>query len=174
MSADLQEQLTRGFEKALGSQSPAVATYVAEGRGALPGAARLLAWDANSIHGFVFDTANATAIRGASEVLRKLDEDLVGGEPWGSTPRRSSSPAAAAAWRWSPKRRPGKPRRTYTVSLTTDPRLHPQEAQSGQSWRPKRCRTSMSPSSSSSTTGHGRETSRDLFAEAAEEEGTCA
>lgn len=83
MSADLQEQLTRGFEKALGSQSPAVATYVAEGRGALPGAARLLAWDANSIHGFVFDTANATAIRGASEVLRKLDEDLVGGEPLG-------------------------------------------------------------------------------------------
>ena len=38
--------------------------------------ARLLAWDANSVHGFVFDTTNAAAVRGASHLLKDLDDQL--------------------------------------------------------------------------------------------------
>ncbi len=74
------ETLTAGFVEALGvDPGPELATYVAEGHGTLPGTGKLLAWDANSIHGFVFGTTNATAIRGASSVLQGLDEELRGG-----------------------------------------------------------------------------------------------
>lgn len=54
----------------------ALTRYVRAGEGRPPGPGRLLAWDANSIHAFVFDTTNATGIRGASDVLRGIDGDL--------------------------------------------------------------------------------------------------
>ncbi|HEX4960329.1 MAG TPA: hypothetical protein VF173_05795 [Thermoanaerobaculia bacterium] len=73
----LEKDLLEGFSKALGVPSDvALRAYVLEGRGRPPGHGRLLAWDANSIHAFVFDTTNATGIRGASDVLRSIDDDL--------------------------------------------------------------------------------------------------
>lgn len=76
----LQEDLLEGFSKALGSpRNGALAGYVRNGHGRPPGSGKLLAWDANSIHSFVFDTTNATGIRGASDVLRSIDADLRAG-----------------------------------------------------------------------------------------------
>lgn len=84
MSEDLRKKLINGFARALDdSPGPELHPYVNEGRGTLPGRARLLGWDANSVHGFVFDTTNATAIRGASYLLKGLDEDLHEGEVLG-------------------------------------------------------------------------------------------
>lgn len=83
------ETLTAGFAAALGVKpGPELAAYVAEGRGTLPGGGKLLAWEANSIHGFVFGTTNATAIRGASAVLQGLDEDLFDGKILGLEPNQ--------------------------------------------------------------------------------------
>jgi hypothetical protein len=81
----LKRKLIQGFALALGDDpgNPQIETYVTTGSGPLPGRARLLAWDANSIHGFVFDTTNATGIRGASAMLRDLDEKLRGGKAIG-------------------------------------------------------------------------------------------
>jgi CRISPR RNA silencing complex Cmr2 subunit-like protein len=73
----VEEDLLAGFAKALGVPADgALRAYVRDGRGAPPRAAKLLAWDANSIHAFVFDTTNATGIRGASDILRSIDRDL--------------------------------------------------------------------------------------------------
>ncbi len=74
----LPQHLTRGFAAALGTTpGPQIEAYVNEGRGILPAAgASLLSWNANSIQGFVFDTTNATGIRGASDVLKRMDEEL--------------------------------------------------------------------------------------------------
>ncbi len=81
----LSGNLTRGFAGALGvkpgGEIGAIETYVKEGRGTLPATdASLLSWDANSIHRFVFDTTNATGIRGASDVLKSIDEQLETGK----------------------------------------------------------------------------------------------
>jgi len=71
------ESLTSGFARALGvPESEEIRRYVTTGHGRLPAGATLLAWDANSVHGYVFDTTNATCIRGASTRLRGVDEDL--------------------------------------------------------------------------------------------------
>jgi hypothetical protein len=81
MSEDLKGKLVNGFAQALGIPlGRELDLYVTEGHGRLPGPAQLLAWDANSVHGVVFDTTNATAIRGASELLKKLDDDLHEGQ----------------------------------------------------------------------------------------------
>jgi hypothetical protein len=78
--AELHRSLNRGFAKALGGDpeapGPEIAAYVDKGHGPLPGTCKLLAWDANSIKSFVFGTTNAAAIRGASHLLKKLDENL--------------------------------------------------------------------------------------------------
>lgn len=82
----MEHDLLEGFSQALGVPADgALARYVREGKGGPSGRARLLAWDANSIHAFVFDTTNATGIRGASQVLRDIDEALRGGEELGLT-----------------------------------------------------------------------------------------
>lgn len=75
---ELPQALIRGFALALKkTPSREVEAYVREGRGTLPETgATLLSWDANSIHSFVFDAANATGIRGASDVLKRIDERL--------------------------------------------------------------------------------------------------
>jgi hypothetical protein len=84
---ETEEDLLAGFARALGVRADgALRSYVATGRGKLPAAAKLLAWDANSIHAFVFDTTNATGIRGASDILRAIDADLVRGESLGLHP----------------------------------------------------------------------------------------
>ncbi len=86
MSEKLRDKLIDGFTKALDSSDPALASYVTGGcltTGILPGNGKLLAWDANSVHGFVFDTTNATAIRGASYLLKGLDDDLRRGKALG-------------------------------------------------------------------------------------------
>lgn len=84
MSREMERELLEGFSKALGVPADGtLARYVREGAGGPPGRGRLLAWDANSIHGFVFDTTNATGIRGASDALRTLDEDLRDGQGLG-------------------------------------------------------------------------------------------
>ena len=84
---ELEGHLLVGFAKALGVPSDeTLRRYVVEGRGRLPAAAKLLAWDANSIHAFVFDTTNATGIRGASDVLRAIDADLGQGASLGLHP----------------------------------------------------------------------------------------
>ncbi len=77
----LTNNLVRGFAKALGTEPNAeIVAYVKDGQGSLPGdGACLLAWDANSIHSFVFDTTNATGIRGASDALKRLDDRLLTG-----------------------------------------------------------------------------------------------
>ncbi len=78
---DLRDPLVRGFAAAFEvDPGPDLEIYVTQGRGTLPAGGKLLAWDANSVHGFVFDTTNATAIRGASHLLAGLDRDLRGGK----------------------------------------------------------------------------------------------
>ncbi len=80
----LERELLDGFSAAL--KVPADATlsqYLRRGQGRPPGHGRLLAWDANSIHAFVFDTTNATGIRGASDVLRAIDGNLRDGAALG-------------------------------------------------------------------------------------------
>jgi hypothetical protein len=73
----LEKELLDGFSAALGVPADAtLAEYLRTGRGRAPGKGKLLAWDANSIHSFVFDTTNATGIRGASDVLRGIDENF--------------------------------------------------------------------------------------------------
>ncbi len=81
----LSQDLARGFAVALGRDPDGdlghIEPYVRDGRGILPATgASLLSWDANSIHSFVFDTTNATGIRGASDVLKRIDEQLVTGK----------------------------------------------------------------------------------------------
>lgn len=92
MERDLVAELRVGFERALGAAATgaeaAVAEYIASGKGTLPGSPRLLAWDANSVHAFVFDTANAAGVRGASQRLVDLDEELAGGGPLGLIPEQ--------------------------------------------------------------------------------------
>lgn len=84
LTAELQDRLVRGIARALGvPPDDAVRRYVREGSGRLPAGAKLLAWDANSIHAFVFDSLNATGIRGASEILRDIDRDIGRGEVLG-------------------------------------------------------------------------------------------
>lgn len=86
MPSEMERDLLQGFSKALGVPADgALERYVREGAGGPPGRGRLLAWDANSIHGFVFDTTNATGIRGASDALRTLDEGLRDGKGLGLT-----------------------------------------------------------------------------------------
>lgn len=78
-AADL-ENLVLGFARALSvAPNDQIRRYVSEGQGAIPDGACLLAWDANSVHGYVFDTTNATCIRGASARLRGIDEELLRG-----------------------------------------------------------------------------------------------
>lgn len=78
-AADL-DNLVLGFARALGvAPNDQIRRYVSEGQGSIPGGACLLAWDANSVHGYVFDTTNATCIRGASARLRGIDEELLRG-----------------------------------------------------------------------------------------------
>jgi hypothetical protein len=80
----MESDLIDGFSRALGVPPGGDLTrYVREGTGRPPGRGRLLAWDANSIHAFVFDTTNATGIRGASEVLRDIDKRLRNGTDLG-------------------------------------------------------------------------------------------
>jgi hypothetical protein len=84
-----QEFLTSGFAHALGvSANEEIRRYVATGHARLPAGASLLAWDANSVHGYVFDTTNATCIRGASTRLRDVDEDLLQGGRLGLIPQQ--------------------------------------------------------------------------------------
>jgi CRISPR RNA silencing complex Cmr2 subunit-like protein len=83
---DLLEEndLLEGFSKALGVPADgALRAYVRDGKGLPPANAKLLAWDANSIHSFVFDTTNATGIRGASDILRRIDAGLGDGASLG-------------------------------------------------------------------------------------------
>jgi hypothetical protein len=83
-SEESMDHLVRGFGQALGGvPAAAVRRYVETGEGDLPDRAALLHWDVNSVHGFVFDTTNATAVRGASEILKKLDRDLRDGRVLG-------------------------------------------------------------------------------------------
>ncbi len=74
--------LTRGFATALGTDpNPTIAAFVRQGTGELPpNEAALVKWDTNSIHSFVFDSTNATGIRGASDVLRRVDQRLRNGK----------------------------------------------------------------------------------------------
>jgi len=85
---ELRNELVRGFALALGvAADEAVVRYVTEGRGGLEGrAVELLRWDANSVHGYVFDTGNASVIRGASHVLKSLDAELKTGKRLGLDP----------------------------------------------------------------------------------------
>jgi hypothetical protein len=77
----LEEKLLRGFTKAMGvSADDSLRAYLRGSQIRPPANARLLAWDANSIHSFVFDTTNASGIRGASHVLSDLDAALNAGE----------------------------------------------------------------------------------------------
>jgi len=81
---EIEEDLLAGFAKALGVRADSsLKAYIRDGKGAPPGTAKLLAWDANSIHAFVFDTTNATGVRGASDVLRSIDNDLREGNSLG-------------------------------------------------------------------------------------------
>jgi hypothetical protein len=89
---ELKHKLVQGFARALGDDperpSVQIEEYVRKGSGPLPGRARLLSWDANSIHGFVFDTTNATGIRGASVMLKSLGDKLLEGEAIGIDARQ--------------------------------------------------------------------------------------
>jgi Cas10/Cmr2, second palm domain len=81
---ELEERLIQGFARAAGRPADeALRRFVCEGVGEVPATVRLLAWDANSIHSYVFDTTNATAIRGASKILERLDSLLLEGEAIG-------------------------------------------------------------------------------------------
>ncbi len=67
-------ELIAGFARALDREADAaIEAFVTTGQGELPGEAWLLGWDVNSVHGYVFGTGNAMAIRGASEVLKDID-----------------------------------------------------------------------------------------------------
>jgi hypothetical protein len=66
-----------------GSADDSLRAYVRGSQIRPPANARLLAWDANSIHSFVFDTTNASGIRGASQMLSHLDASLSIGEHLG-------------------------------------------------------------------------------------------
>lgn len=81
------ERLVDGFSRAI-EQGPdeSLRRYVEEGVGRISSQAQLLAWDANSIHSFVFDTPNATAIRGASRILEGIDAKLSKGQAIGLHP----------------------------------------------------------------------------------------
>jgi hypothetical protein len=80
----LEENLLDGFATALGIPADGtLRAYVREGGRLAQGSAKLLAWDANSIHAFVFDTTNASGIRGASAMLREIDDGLRSGERLG-------------------------------------------------------------------------------------------
>ncbi len=73
----MKERLIRGFQRALGTdERESVELYVNKGQGALPGEVDLIAWSANRVHEYVFDTGNAIAIRGASHVLKDLDDRI--------------------------------------------------------------------------------------------------
>jgi DNA-directed RNA polymerase subunit RPC12/RpoP len=81
---DLEESFLEGFAKALDVPADdSLRAYVRTGRAAPRGSAKLLAWDANSIHAFVFDTTNATGIRGASDLLSGIDAVLRDGRSLG-------------------------------------------------------------------------------------------
>lgn len=82
------ESLALGFARALGVVAPSeeIRRYVTEGQGRIPPGACLLAWDANSVHGYVFDTTNATCIRGASHRLKEIDDELREGRSLGVEP----------------------------------------------------------------------------------------
>ncbi len=81
------EPLTRGFAAAFGCEpNDAIRSYVRDGHGAVPEGAWLLNWDANSVHGFVFDTTNPSVIRGASVMLSALDALFRGGQALGLDP----------------------------------------------------------------------------------------
>lgn len=81
---NLEEKLLRGFAAAMGVEpDDSLRAYVRGSQTRPPGNARLLAWDANSIHSFVFDTTNASGIRGASQMLSHLDASLSIGERLG-------------------------------------------------------------------------------------------
>lgn len=83
------ENLALGFASALGvAASEEIRRYVTEGQGRIPPGACLLAWDANSVHGYVFDTTNATCIRGASYRLKEIDDELREGRGLGVGPEQ--------------------------------------------------------------------------------------
>ena len=74
------DRLVAGFALALaGAEAAELRAYVREGVGRLPPGASLFHWDANSVHGYVFDTTNASVIRGASGMLKQLDAELAVG-----------------------------------------------------------------------------------------------
>lgn len=78
---DVRAQLVEGFAAIFGTAPGTgpraeIERYVDTGKATLPDGGRLLAWDANSVHGFVFDTANAAAVRGASALLSELDDEF--------------------------------------------------------------------------------------------------
>ncbi len=81
---DLEAQLLAGLARALRvAPGDGLRSYIATGRGSQSGRAKLLAWDANSIHAFVFDTTNPTGIRGASDILRSIDDEVRRGRALG-------------------------------------------------------------------------------------------
>lgn len=83
------EDLALGFARALGvAPSEEIRRYVTEGQGRIPPGACLLAWDANSVHSYVFDTTNATCIRGASYRLKEIDDELREGRGLGVGPEQ--------------------------------------------------------------------------------------
>lgn len=85
--SDRLEKLAKGFSIAMGVPDDGrLRHYIEKGAGAPSKHGRLLSWQANSIHGYVFSTANATAIRGASNFIRGLDDDLWKGRPLGLDP----------------------------------------------------------------------------------------
>ncbi len=86
--ADERDRLVQGFARALGADADdALTRYVTDGQGTLAGRpVQLLRWDANSVHGYVFDTGNASVIRGASHVLKELDKELRQGQHLGIEP----------------------------------------------------------------------------------------
>jgi hypothetical protein len=78
--AAARDRLEVGLARALGvAVDAAIRDYVTTGKGALPGEASLLHWDTLSVHGYVFDTTNPSVVRGASGLLRELDDALRAG-----------------------------------------------------------------------------------------------
>lgn len=75
-----EQKLAHGFARAMGiAADEKVLQYVRQGSDPPSSNGHLLAWDANSIHAFVFDTTNATGIRGASDILTSIDRTLRNG-----------------------------------------------------------------------------------------------
>lgn len=75
------DRLVAGFALALaGAEEAELRAYVRAGAGRMPPGASLFHWDANSVHGYVFDTTNASVIRGASGILKQLDAELAVGK----------------------------------------------------------------------------------------------